>query len=128
MKTTGQRTGEGLRLTEREMKARDWRQLSGDIRKALPDMVLPGEPLFNESDWALQGYAWLSGCLKLDGSPITGRDGSCRRSMWRRLADGPYRVGMFTIVRDGRWGSRSSSIRTTRFNEGFGAGGVSLVD
>ena len=104
MKTTKQRTGERVRLTEQEMKARDWRRLSTDIRNTLPVLALPGEPLFNESDWALRGYAWLSGCLRLDGSPITGNDGKPRRAMWRRLANGPYHVGVFTIIRDGRWG------------------------
>ena len=86
------------------MRARDWRQLSSALSNTLPDIALPGEPLFNRADWDLRCYAWLGGCLKLDGSPCTGTDGRPRRAVWRRLANESYRAGVFTIARDGRWG------------------------
>jgi hypothetical protein len=103
MTATNHRVSE-LRLKPHEMKARDWRSLSAALEATLPPLVFPGEPLFNESNWALRCYAWLRGCVKLDGSPSTGKERKYRSSVWQRLANGPYRAGGFTITRDGRWG------------------------
>jgi hypothetical protein len=87
---------DGTRLTVPEMRARDWSLLS----RNLPVPVFPGEPRFDEFQWALR---WLQGCLKRDGSPSHDGNKHLRR-IWRGLDGGPYRAGVFTIERAGRWG------------------------
>jgi hypothetical protein len=101
MKTINQRTG--IRLTARAMENRDWRLLS----LGLPAPVFPyadspatrwsGEPRFSEFQWALWRLTWSKGLPSADGDKF-------QREIWRGLAGGPYRAGVFSVERAGRWG------------------------
>ena len=87
---------DGTRLTVSAMRARDWSLLY----RSLPVPVFPGEPRFDEFQWALR---CLQSCLKRDGEPSHDCNKHLRR-IWRGLDGGPYRAGVFTIERAGRWG------------------------
>jgi hypothetical protein len=88
----------GTRLTVGEMRARDWSLLS----KSLPVPIFPSEPRFDEFQWALRWFAGVQGFIKRDGLPSPEGNKHLRR-IWSGLSSGPYRAGVFTVERAGRW-------------------------
>jgi len=82
-------------LTVGEMKHREWCLLAG----ALPELKD-----CNQLQQSLKWFAWGLGWIRGDGLPSDKMGPKYLRQIWRGLARGPYRVGVFQVERSsGRW-------------------------
>ena len=95
MKTTNH---QAVRLTSRDMKARDFRRLSAALSGVLPEF-----DAHNKFERALTGFVWCEGFKKLNGE-MSEEGRKPLRQIWRGLADGPFHASPFHLERSGRWG------------------------